>query len=41
MTELLRTNGYQVIGEPRTTSDGMFESVVMDPDSNRIELCCD
>lgn len=38
MTERLRTDGYQVIGEPRTTGDGYYESVVLDPENNRIEI---
>jgi lactoylglutathione lyase len=38
MTEKLRNDGYQVVGEPRTTGDGYFESVILDPEDNRIEL---
>ncbi|MBU1821731.1 MAG: VOC family protein [Bacteroidetes bacterium] len=38
LTERLRTDGYQVVGEPRTTGDGYYESVVLDPDGNRIEI---
>lgn len=37
-TEELRTAGYTIAGEPRTSGDGYFESVVLDPDGNRIEL---
>lgn len=37
-TEQLRAAGVTVASEPRTTGDGMFESVVLDPDGNRIEL---
>ncbi|HLP09618.1 MAG TPA: VOC family protein [Opitutaceae bacterium] len=37
-TERLRAAGVGVIGEPRRTGDGYFESVVLDPDGNRIEL---
>ncbi len=29
--------GYTIAGEPRTSGDGYFESVVLDPDGNRIE----
>ena len=36
-TERLRADGYVVAGEPRTSGDGYFESVVLDPDGNRIE----
>ncbi len=38
LTEQLRTDGYQVVGEPRTTGDGYYESVILDPEGNRIEL---
>lgn len=38
LTERLRTDGYPIAGEPRTTGDGYFESVVTDPDGNLIEL---
>lgn len=38
LTEKLRNDGYPVVGEPRTTGDGYFESVILDPESNRIEL---
>lgn len=38
LTEELRKDGYEVIGEPRMTGDGYFESVVLDPDKNRIEI---
>ncbi|MFT3829460.1 MAG: VOC family protein [Opitutaceae bacterium] len=37
-TERLRAAGVRVIGEPRRTGDGYYESVVLDPDGNRIEL---
>ena len=38
LTERLRTEGYNVVGEPRRTGDGYYESVVLDPDGNRIEI---
>lgn len=38
LTEELRTAGYPVVGEPRTTGDGYYESVVLDPENNRIEI---
>ena len=38
LTEQLRANGYKIAGEPRTTGDGYYESVVLDPDGNRIEI---
>ena len=37
LTEELRSKGYTIAGEPRTSGDGYFESVVLDPDGNRIE----
>jgi len=36
-TRLLR-DGYQVIGGPRYTGDGYYESIILDPDGNRIEI---
>lgn len=38
LTEELRNKGFKVLGEPRTTGDGYFESVVEDPEGNSIEL---
>jgi lactoylglutathione lyase len=38
MTEVLRKDGFKVIGEPRTTGDGNYESIILDPDGNRVEL---
>jgi len=38
ITELLRKDGFRIIGEPRTTGDGNYESVVLDPDGNRVEI---
>jgi len=38
LTEAIRAAGYPVIGEPRWTGDGYYESVILDPDSNRLEL---
>lgn len=38
LTERLRGDGIAVVGEPRTSGDGYFESVVEDPDGNRVEL---
>lgn len=38
LTEQLRKDGYQVIGEPRTTGDGYYESIILDPEGNRIEI---
>jgi len=38
LTEQLRVDGYEIAGEPRTTGDGYYESVVLDPEKNRIEI---
>jgi lactoylglutathione lyase len=38
LTEKLRKDGHEIVGEPRTTGDGYYESVVLDPDGNRIEI---
>lgn len=38
LTEQLRVDGFSVVSEPRTTGDGYYESVVLDPDGNRVEI---
>ncbi len=38
LTEQLRRDGFRVVGEPRTTGCGFYESVVLDPEGNRVEL---
>ncbi|WP_339792763.1 MAG: VOC family protein [Imperialibacter sp.] len=38
LTEQLRKDGFEIIGEPRTTGDGYYESVVADPDGNLVEI---
>ena len=38
LTEKSRAMGLKIIGEPRTTGDGYFESVIEDPEGNWIEL---
>jgi len=38
LTELLRKDGLTIVGEPRTTGDGYYESVVLDPEGNYIEI---
>lgn len=38
LTEKLRTDGYEVIGETRWTGDGYYESVILDPENNRVEI---
>ncbi|MEM8927428.1 MAG: VOC family protein [Bacteroidota bacterium] len=38
LTHQLKDDGYVVVGEPRTTGDGYYESVVLDPEGNRLEI---
>lgn len=38
LTERLREAGYPVLDGPRRTGDGYYESVVSDPEGNRIEI---
>lgn len=38
LTNLLRQGGFQVMDGPRHTGDGYYESVVLDPDGNPIEI---
>jgi lactoylglutathione lyase len=38
LTRRLQSDGYQVLDGPRRTGDGYYESVVLDPDGNRIEI---
>lgn len=38
LTARLRRDGYPVLDGPRRTGDGYYESVVLDPDGNRIEV---
>jgi lactoylglutathione lyase len=38
LTNRLREDGYAVIDGPRRTGDGYYESVVLDPDGNRVEI---
>jgi lactoylglutathione lyase len=38
LTEEMRMHGIRIVGEPRQTGDGYYESVILDPDGNRIEI---
>ena len=38
LTARLRADGHTVVSPPRVTGDGYYESVVLDPDGNRIEI---
>jgi lactoylglutathione lyase len=39
LTQRLRFDGITVVDGPRRTGDGYYESVVIDPDGNRVEIC--
>ena len=38
LTERLRADNYTIESEPRTTGDGYYESVVLDPEGNYVEI---
>jgi lactoylglutathione lyase len=38
ITVRLGSDGFQVLDGPRRTGDGYYESVVLDPDGNRVEV---
>lgn len=38
LTALLGKDGYSVVSHPRITGDGYYESCVLDPDGNQIEI---
>ena len=38
LTERLRADNYIIKSEPRTTGDGYYESVVLDPEGNYVEI---
>jgi lactoylglutathione lyase len=38
LTEVIRNAGYSIVSEPRFTGDGYYESCILDPDGNRIEI---
>lgn len=38
LTEQFRLDGYKIVGEPRTTGDGYYESVIEDCEGNWIEI---
>lgn len=41
LTERLRIDGVRVLDGPRRTGDGYYESVILDPEGNRIEITAD
>lgn len=38
LTNKLEKDGYKKLDGPRRTGDGYYESVILDPDENRIEI---
>lgn len=38
LTQRLQSDGYLVVSGPRVTGDGYYESLVLGPEGNRIEL---
>ena len=38
LTDRLRADGFVILGEPRLTGDGYYESTILDPEGNRVEL---
>lgn len=38
LTVRLRDEGYTIVDGPRRTGDGYYESLILDPDGNRIEI---
>lgn len=38
LTARLRADGCVIVGEPRLTGDGFYESVVSDPEGNLVEI---
>lgn len=38
ITKELSESGYTLVSEPRYTGDGYYESCILDPDGNRVEI---
>jgi lactoylglutathione lyase len=38
LTARLRADGYEIVDGPRVTGDGYYESAVLDPDGNHLEI---
>jgi lactoylglutathione lyase len=41
LTRQLNHDGFAIVDGPRRTGDGHYESVVLDPDGNRVEITAD
>lgn len=38
VTNILQSDGYTIKSKPRTTGDGYYESIILDPEGNEIEI---
>ena len=38
LTKRLKADGYEVVSGPRTTGDGYYESCILGPEGNQIEI---
>ena len=38
LTKRLKADGYEVVSGPRTTGDGYYESCILGPEENQIEI---
>jgi lactoylglutathione lyase len=38
LTERFRSDHFTIFSEPRTTGDGYYESVILDPEANYLEI---
>jgi lactoylglutathione lyase len=38
LTGVISKDGHRVISTPRITGDGYYESIILDPEGNRIEI---
>ena len=38
LTQILQNDGYKVLSCPRTTGDGYYESCIIGPEGNQIEI---
>ncbi|EGC90706.1 glyoxalase [Turicibacter sanguinis] len=38
LTNCLKEAGYDILSSPRTTGDGYYESCILDPEGNQVEI---
>ncbi|MFN8098563.1 MAG: VOC family protein [Dermatophilaceae bacterium] len=41
LTDRLRREGMEILSGPRTTGDGYYETLFLDPEGNRVEIVAD